>query len=534
MEDKTQEPKRNRSVDAITPQGTELKDIFNLLWNDGKIKVFHNDVEAVFQNGRNSFNITFKDNDYDTREKFLKASGGNIMTPKGTYRFQKPMTEWTKVNLRAVPTEYDNEIIHNALREFGCGNIIKIEKVFHRGSRLYNGYRKVYIDSYKEGRLPQFIKIGNVISKIFLPERETEQTCSHCLKKGHIARQCKNAITCWSCFQQGHKKKECRIFMSAFPFLNIELEENEPLHHPHGNANDSQNGDDENGEVYIDKIPADEEKENNITSYINKMDEEGNEEGTSDLREDEREGIEQTREEPDIPSEGNELYENKAELPMRMREHEKNEEASGEDESALEMTTMKAKKKRQRRKRKKESKSSIETSHENSSKNIEQQKTKTQPTKRPKEIENQKTDDEGDTSRLFPTEQVKQSNKRRTREISSIIRPYKSESDTGGNDGYIRNLITRKPLYLGTMEHDTKTMSEIIHTDSEEQWRLIRNKEMAIKKVDNSRLPIKTYCFVYKADVTEDGPKIKVPQVISKIKRRKELALSMMNYEMGD
>ena len=85
------------------------------------------------------------------------------------------------------------------------------------------------------------------------------------------------------------------------------------------------------------------------------MDEEVNEEGISNLKEDEREEIEQTRGEPDIPSERNESYENKAELPKQTREEKKNEEASGEDESELEMTANsgKVKVKRQRRKRKK-------------------------------------------------------------------------------------------------------------------------------------------------------------------------------------
>ena len=137
-------------------------------------------------------------------------------------------------------------------------------------------------------------------------------------------------------------------------------------------------------------------------------------------------------------------------------------------------------------------------------------------------------------SELSPTEHVKQLQKGRMRKISSIVRRYKSEPEINKNDLYIKNRITGKPLTQGIIENDIRTVAEITHSDSDEQWRVITNKAMVIKKVDNSRLPIKRFGFVFRGELKEDIPKMKIPQLITKKKQQQTLVESMINHEMKD
>ena len=93
MADDEEVLKRNRPVHAITSPEVELKGIFAFSWYQTKTSSFQDEIETVFQKGRNSSNIDFKNNGCDTGELFLKGHGGDITTFDDTYRFRKPNSE---------------------------------------------------------------------------------------------------------------------------------------------------------------------------------------------------------------------------------------------------------------------------------------------------------------------------------------------------------------------------------------------------------------------------------------------------------
>ena len=73
-------------------------------------------------------------------------------------------------------------------------------------TRWITGRRFIYIGA-PDSPLPRTLEIG--IFKASLYHREQKQgkdsECRKCLQKGHIARQCPNAIRCRQCYKEGHR-----------------------------------------------------------------------------------------------------------------------------------------------------------------------------------------------------------------------------------------------------------------------------------------------------------------------------------------
>ena len=231
----TPKPVRCRSLDIQAPLGVETLDILNLLSENRPLAPFRNDIEAVFQIGRDLFNITVKENTRTDaiRARILEMFNKGIKTAKGVLELRMPRRPNTRINIRAIPVEIPDEIVKNTLEKYGIGRIIKVERVYHKGTRIFNGYRTVVVEEYRENRLPQFVRFMDTNCKVFLPPGEYQEVkrCNKCLEVGHEMNQCPNQTVCLHCKQKGHKRLQCPQREMDFPQLgkkNTTENDNEP------------------------------------------------------------------------------------------------------------------------------------------------------------------------------------------------------------------------------------------------------------------------------------------------------------------
>ena len=214
---------RCRSLDIQAPLGVETLDILSLLSENRPLAPFKNDIEAVFQIGRNLFNITVKENirTEAIRTQILDAFKNGIKTAKGTLELRMPKQPNIRINIRAIPVEISDETVKHTLDKYQIGRIIKVERVYHKGTRIFNGYRTVVVEDYHENRLPQFVRFLDTNCKVFLPPGEYQEVkrCNKCLEVGHEINQCPNQTVCLHCRKQGHKRLKCPQREIDFPQL---------------------------------------------------------------------------------------------------------------------------------------------------------------------------------------------------------------------------------------------------------------------------------------------------------------------------
>ena len=79
------------------------------------------------------------------------------------------------VNIRTIPVEIPDEAVKLTLRKYRVGNVLRVERIYHRGTRILNGYPTVTIENYQSNRLPQFVRFEGVNCKIFLPLKNLPQ-----------------------------------------------------------------------------------------------------------------------------------------------------------------------------------------------------------------------------------------------------------------------------------------------------------------------------------------------------------------------
>lgn len=213
--------KRPRSIDANVPDGTVFLDILSLFTNGGVLDNFMDKIESIFQIAQNTFNITFKENEEleVLKERIIESNRNGIVTDKGKVFLTYPKKPFTRVNIRAVPTEVNNEDIIKELEKFKCGKIKRIERIYHRNTKIHNGYRTVFIDEYKERRIPPFVKLGEAFCKVYYPTKEFTVKCNRCLNIDHETKDCKGEVVCLYCKKAGHVQKNCPKKNEDFPVL---------------------------------------------------------------------------------------------------------------------------------------------------------------------------------------------------------------------------------------------------------------------------------------------------------------------------
>lgn len=204
---------RSRSIDVHAPPGTETIDLLKLVGEKQPLEPFQAHIEAIFQIGREMFNITVRDgkNSDGIKKQILEQYKNGIRTQKGVLRFEMPKPPNVRINIRAIPVEIPDEAVKLTLGKYRVGNILRVERIYHRGTRILNGYRTITIENYQSNRLPQFVRFEGVNCKIFFPAEEfaTIKTCRKCLEKGHEAKDCINDTVCLHCRKTGHRREDC-------------------------------------------------------------------------------------------------------------------------------------------------------------------------------------------------------------------------------------------------------------------------------------------------------------------------------------
>ena len=76
---------------------------------------------------------------------------GKLQTSLGTFDIAKPLMPSAKINITAIPTEFENSLVEEKVNLYGAGTVPKIERGYHRNTRIQNDYRTVHAENYKPG-----------------------------------------------------------------------------------------------------------------------------------------------------------------------------------------------------------------------------------------------------------------------------------------------------------------------------------------------------------------------------------------------
>lgn len=106
------------------------------------------------------------------------------------------------------------------MQELNCGNIVRVECLYHKGTDLYNGYRRIGIENINRENIPQYIRIKKGYFRTFLPLQRNNK-CGKCLEEGHTDADCKNDWVCRYCKNSGHKAFNCPKKEADFPVLRV-------------------------------------------------------------------------------------------------------------------------------------------------------------------------------------------------------------------------------------------------------------------------------------------------------------------------
>lgn len=204
---------RPRSIDILIPNELTASELIDTIKQHPRLSQHMEDIFSIFQIGRNTYNLTFEaDSSIDRLKKTftLETEEDGINTSKGKIYFTETRQPTIKINIRAVPSEVDEAEVRQKFQKYNCGRIKEIDMIFHKGTRIHNGYRQISIENYVPGRIPAFVYLGRAPCKVYLPSEElANQKCNRCLLTGHGAKQCPNETACLLCNEYGHKKNQC-------------------------------------------------------------------------------------------------------------------------------------------------------------------------------------------------------------------------------------------------------------------------------------------------------------------------------------
>ena len=178
-------------MDLKTTGDIDLLDIMGLLKPGKPLFGYRNNIEGIFQIGRDVYNLTFRDTSQMTaiKNEFREQFSQGIATPKGKIFPEMPKTPAMRINIRAIPVEIPDKTVVETLQKFGPGTVKHVQRVYHKGTNILNGYRTVTIEDYVPQKLPQFVRFEGANCKIFFPADEFAaiKTCRKCLTRGHDA-----------------------------------------------------------------------------------------------------------------------------------------------------------------------------------------------------------------------------------------------------------------------------------------------------------------------------------------------------------
>lgn len=210
--------RRPCSVDLKGDNEITLSTIIDIFEKTDYLQKYRSQLEAVFQIGPETFNITLANE--QARNELLNEQ--NSVHFKGKkYSIYLPGAMPTVVNIRAVPSETSDDVVRQAVERWKPGNIIGIKKMYHKNLKLHNGYRTVAIENYIENKLPPFINIEGANCKVFTPaytRAPKARTCYKCKKQGHYAAAC-TLSKCDQCGREGHLRQDCPELEIDFPAL---------------------------------------------------------------------------------------------------------------------------------------------------------------------------------------------------------------------------------------------------------------------------------------------------------------------------
>lgn len=202
---------RPRSLDILAPLDTETAELIEAIISHPILNKQKDEIMSIFQIGRNTFNLSFhKESDVEKlKESFLTTTKEGITMPKGKAFLSNPRQPTVKINIRAVPSEVEEDEIRQKMERYKCGVIREIKRIYHKGTNIENGYRQVSVEDYVSGKVPPFIYLGKAPCKVYLPTVGENEKCFKCLLVGHVARDCPNETTCIGCRKTGHRRENC-------------------------------------------------------------------------------------------------------------------------------------------------------------------------------------------------------------------------------------------------------------------------------------------------------------------------------------
>lgn len=202
---------RPRSLDVLAPTETETTDIIQAITQHPLLKTQKDKIISIFKIGKNTHNLTFEKNNNteQLKQSFIFQASEGIETTHGKIYLQLPRKPTARINIRAVPTEVEDDEIRRKLEKYGCGLIVEIKRIYHKGTSIQNGYRQILVENYIEGRVPPFIYLGKAPCKVYLPSDNENERCFKCLLTGHSAKNCPNETTCMECKRSGHRRENC-------------------------------------------------------------------------------------------------------------------------------------------------------------------------------------------------------------------------------------------------------------------------------------------------------------------------------------
>ena len=142
--------KKTRSLSFVINADLKYVDIIRQI-HEGKglLGSFKASIEGIINVEGNKYLLTYKkpteEDKTDYRKAFYEQTGGNIRYENGELTFVNPDKKTAKINIKARPLEIDDIHVWQEFEKLNCGKITKIERVKHRGTDLYNGYRTVHL-----------------------------------------------------------------------------------------------------------------------------------------------------------------------------------------------------------------------------------------------------------------------------------------------------------------------------------------------------------------------------------------------------